>query len=683
MIILFNKYRNETVIIILSLLCWGRLIGLEGVWQDDWAWVWHYSGSSSLSEFLKPFENMGHIVVGYIDYVLVMMLDVLSGKAPGIWHTAMFLVHTLNALVLYYIVKLICNNNSTLPALCIAALYLVSPAVNNLYLMVQISYELLVLLYLLSLLFTILAFVWNRFRFFFYLLSLVFAALSMAGLESFIALEFSRPFLIGYLLRQGRSKNLVFRFKTVLVCSAPFLFIALILVIKRLNFVPAGGYAGYNELHPFGLEGILETLRLLYLSLSHMFIKSWYGGMKFIDDLSTVSIAIILIAIVLYTGLLRYGMSKGGSMSWTDNIDRKTLWFLAFYGIIILLFGILPYNAVGKYPQYGLDSRHATIAKIGYPVFIVSLLFLLSGYNETIRKVLPIIFGAVFFAGLVSSHGTIDAAGDNWKHQRSIWWQFMWRAPDIKPNTFMIVDMPWPESPGSGSYVLPSELNLAYAKSRDRNEIYSHYAYELQNAFRTDETNYRGIYNKDIVKFRTYRGLARIFPKNLIAASYQDGYLYINNEITRPANSSWSDVKFMLSNVAEDRIIYEIPESEFPYRWILGPEPEHDWRYYYQKANALSGRNNYHGVVRLFDEAQKAGYDLSNILPQNLMPFIKAFYLTGEFNKGGYLFDKWAASRAGTPERATVLLDLNNSINNSALIDEINSRIQRDFADKP
>jgi hypothetical protein len=654
---ILNKYKGEIIIVITAFLCWGRLIGMEGMWQDDWAWVWLYFGASSASEVLNPFYNMGHNIVGYIDYSLLLLLDLLQSKAPDLWHTTMFLIHTLNALMLYYIVRLICNNDNIFPALFVSVLYLVSPAVNNLYLMVQISYELLVLLYLLSLLFTILALIRNRDKIFFYSLSLVFAGLSMAGLESFIALEFSRPLLIGYLLWQGRGKDEMFRFKTVLIYSAPFLFLALILVIKRLNFVPAGGYTGYNELQIFSLEGILETLRLLYLSLSHMFIKSWYRGMKFINDLSTVSIFSILIATGSYAGLLRYGMSKGRSMSWTDNINRKALWFLALYGIIVLLFGILPYNAVGKYPQYGLDSRHATIAKIGYPIFIVSLLFLVSHYNKIIRKILPLIFGIVFFAGLVSSHGTIDYAANNWQHQRSIWWQFMWRAPDIKPNTLMIIDMPWPESPGGGSYVLPSAMNLAYARARTKTEIFSHYAFELRNAFRTDETNYRAIHDRDVVAIRTFMGSVKLYPKNLIAASYKDGYLYINDEITAPTTSAWSDVKFMISIAAKDRIIYDAPDTEFPFRWILGPEPVHDRRYYYQRANALAGMNDYKGMANLLSEAKRAGYDPGTILPQNLMQFINAFYASKDYDRGRQVLPNWANKGIGRHVRAVKMTE--------------------------
>ncbi len=677
-----GRYRSELLIIGISLLCWGRLIGMEGMWQDDWAWVWHYFGSSSVSEFINPFKNMGHIIIGYIDFALVMMLDTVTAKASGMWHSTMFLIHTLNALILYYLIRLICNNCNIVPALCIAALYLVSPAVNNLYLMVQISYELLVCFYLISILLTVLAFTGSSIRPFFYLLSLFFAALSMAGLESFIALEFSRPLLIGYLLQKGRSKNLTFSFKNIFIYCAPFIAVTIILIFKRLKFVPAEGYTGYNKLQIFSLNGMLETLRLLYMSLYHMFFKSWAIGLKFIDDLSITSIFFILIAIGCYIAILRYGKSKSGSMLWTDKIDGTSLRFLVLYGIVILIFGILPYNAVGKFPEYGLDSRHATIAKVGYPIFVVSLLFLACQYNTVIKRALPLIFGVLFFAGLVSAHGTVDYAKSNWEHQRSIWWQMIWRAPDIKPNTFMIIDMPWDESPGGGSFVLPPAFNLAYAGSRDKADIFNHYAFALINAFRKDETNYRAIADRDTVEFQIYRERAKFYPKNLIAASYLDGYLYINDEITEPVSSEWSDVRFMLSRVSEDRIIYENNVSGFPYRWILVPEPEHDWRYYYQRANALSGRNDQLGIVHLFNEAQEKGYDLSAIRPQNLMPFIKAFYLTGDLNKGKYLFEKWAVSPAGNRERALNFLQAEDIKFNPALYKEIKSRIQSLFHDR-
>lgn len=678
----FNKYKFEIGIAITALFCWGRLIGLEGMWQDDWAWTWHYFGSSSSSEFLEPFRNMGHLIVGYIDYAFLMMLDTVSGKAPAVWHTIMFLVHTLNALVLYHIVRIISNNENLLPAFCMSALYLFSPAINNLYLMVQVSYEILILSYLLSLMFTLLAIKGDRFRPLYYLFSVSLAAVSMSGLESFIAVEFSRPFLICYLLTEGKKENLTPRFKKIFLYSAPFLAVALIFIIKRLTFVPAGGYTGYNKLQIFSLEGMVETLRLLFLSLKHLFIKSWKVGIKRVNDLSVISIFFVLAAMGAYAALFIIRKSKVFIASAADSVNKKNLKFLALYGIAILLLGILPYNVVGKYPVYGLESRHVLIAKLGYPIFALSLFFLAGLWSIRIKKALPFIFGVLLFAGLVSSHATIDQARQNWKDQRSIWWQFIWRAPDIKPNTFMIIDMPWPESPGGGSYVLPPAMNLAYAKSRDKTEIFSHYAYELRNAFRTDETNYRAIYNKEIVEFQTFKGLTSFYPKNLIAASYQNGYLYINDEIAEPVSSDWSDVEFMLSNVSEDRIIYKDTGAEFPYRWILGPEPDHDWRYYYQRANALSGRNDPEGVVDLYNEARKAGYDLDTILPQNLMPFIKAFYLTDKSDKADDLFGKWALSPSGSTARARRFLGSEEIKNDPGLNDEISRRTEALFGDR-
>ncbi len=59
------------------------------------------------------------------------------------------------------------------------------------------------------------------------------------------------------------------------------------------------------------------------------------------------------------------------------------------------------------------------------------------------------------------------------------------------------------------------------------------------------------------------------------------------------------------------------------------PEPDHEWCYYYQKAELAAQSDNWTCVIDLYSEVLRTGYEPSD--SNEWMPFIKAFTETGDF----------------------------------------------------
>ena len=76
-----SNYKDFLIILLFSLVCWGRLLFLNGIWWDDWAWIWHYFESSGLSDFLLPYKNMGHQLSGYLGFARFKLLDLTPTMA--------------------------------------------------------------------------------------------------------------------------------------------------------------------------------------------------------------------------------------------------------------------------------------------------------------------------------------------------------------------------------------------------------------------------------------------------------------------------------------------------------------------------------------------------------------------------------------------------------------------------
>ncbi|HEY3477200.1 MAG TPA: hypothetical protein VGK56_21470, partial [Anaerolineales bacterium] len=94
-----------------------------------------------------------------------------------------------------------------------------------------------------------------------------------------------------------------------------------------------------------------------------------------------------------------------------------------------------------------------------------------------------------------------------------------------------------------------------------------------------------------------------------------------------------------LSQFEEDRVMVVAPFSDpelidlssadhDPPSVVFGPEPPHEWCYYYEKADLARQRGDWEEVVRLGDEAIQA-----KLAPQDdieWMPFLQAYAHTGE-----------------------------------------------------
>jgi hypothetical protein len=96
-----------------------------------------------------------------------------------------------------------------------------------------------------------------------------------------------------------------------------------------------------------------------------------------------------------------------------------------------------------------------------------------------------------------------------------------------------------------------------------------------------------------------------------------------------PELPSLSKGMLPLSNLG--RIEPERQAAEPPPTDIFGPEPPHDWCYYFQKADLARQMGDWQRVAQLGDEAQKLGYSPNN--PQEWIPFIEGYARTGRWEE--------------------------------------------------
>lgn len=571
------------VIFLLSVLCHGRLLTLQGIWWDDWAWVWHYFSSRSPDEFIVPFKSLGHQIVGYTLFANLRLLDVYLLNATTIWHSAAFLIMMVNSYLLWLIGRQICTKYSLLPFV-ITTLYTVSPVVNNLCL-VMLPYHIFLLSYLLSIIFTLSSIVDIQKPYFKISLSIIFFFIAASGLESFVFFEIARGAIIYVILRKSNvpEQNLISK---TIRWWLPFILVACCIVLYTLFFREKfGHYQDTYALPQLTLESLYKVTRDFILSLLYVFeVWTRMYTRNMIDNLHGMSKNIVIVSIsVILSGFAASIYYRKRIKRFATTHKNNEFFVALCFGIILLISAIMPYALTRGAIRFGLESRHGLLANIGVSIVIASLIMILRQHKTKGGIYSSLLFLVIIFSGFLLNNEVITSYKIDWQQQRSLWQEFIRRIPDLKKDTYLAVATPreqrWVFGPWRGGYEFACPLNLLYAKSRDTSEINAHFAETLDNAM-SKYIEPSWINNRDKVEaeWLDFKGIQKIYPQNLLVASYDKGRLLLNKEIKADLTQQIS-MKELLDRTNPDQIIQKTEDTLFPYRWILDLDQKRTNRY--------------------------------------------------------------------------------------------------------
>ncbi len=639
---LFSKHSFALMITGLSVLCWGGLLTLRGIWWDDWAWAWHYFGSNNFTEYIEPFQNLHKVIEGTLLYFFYLFSNIFKYESLLLWNIIKYIIFICNSVFIFYIVKNVIKEKTLLPE-TIAVVYLISPVVNNACLVVLV-HHFEILFFLLSIWFSIKAILKNSINKIYYILAILCASCSMMALGSFIFIDVIRFVIIFYILYSNYNLTFGLALRKSMLFWLPFMLLGAGIIIDAALRPQLGVYANEYKPHTFSFSYINLIFNRYYSSLKYFFAiyfstaKNVLIYIKKIFDLHIWHIIISIISFIyVYFLLLNNNHSL---LKKKDHIlISKKMVFIAIFGLFMLLAGIFPYAMVRGPIAWGVTSRFGIIANLGVSLFLSSVILALFYWNRISQFFSYILFAIVIFSSVFQCRTVTSTYHTDWEQQRNFWWQMAWRVPDIKNKTFLLIDLPR-KSIGcfgmwAGTYSFSAPLNLIYAKSENKDDIRKHFSISLyEERLGIDHFSFSKIKDKEKVEFLAYNGVRRFHPKNLIVASMINDCLEINDEIKH------TYMRPYISNISSKQISYNNTSTKFPMRWIIGPEPEHNWIYYYQKAMALLGNNDYGSIINLYYEIE--GSRIIQTFPaKKLTPFIKSFYQTGNVD----LADKLLLSR--------------------------------------
>jgi hypothetical protein len=217
----------------------------------------------------------------------------------------------------------------------------------------------------------------------------------------------------------------------------------------------------------------------------------------------------------------------------------------------------------------------------------------------------------------------------DWLLQKSFFWQLVWRAPGIEAGTTILTaDLPFTYYSDNS---LTAPLNWTYAPEYESGLMpYMVYNIEsrlgvglpsleagipIQQEYRV--TSFAGSTDQAIVLFYDPPRCLKVMEPQLDRSlPYKPLYIPDILPLSKPELIQ-ADGDFPASP----------PES------ILGPEPEHEWCYYFEKAELARQMGDWQYVVQLGETALKLGKEFTRDTASELVPFIDGYAHMQQWDK--------------------------------------------------
>lgn len=612
------------LLLMVALLSDGLQLNEMGLYWDDWGvfWIEQHLGPEGLID--------GHMIdrpaLGYNHALLSLLFD---GNIK-LYHVYSFSLRLLGAYAFLWLLRLLWPDQRFYTSV-MAVLFLVYPGFlsqpiaysksNHLtaFLLVIVSFALMVKAFngknrVVSIL------LWG--------LSLLTGAAYYFYFEYLLGFELARVVLLGYLIWRSSDGETKVKIVKFIKLWLPFLLAICVYLYWRIyvfessrKLVDVNSLVGSYFGSGVSLRQYLTLFFTLLIDYLELIVMAWFvPAYHFITSSNLRPLVTALLlggGAGLLVGVNFWVFSTNQLPKTNSKLRIEYQWVILGLATLIIT-NFLPtfagrsYQVLWTYKSYGLH--------IAFPVSILLGGLLISAVRSRFRSVVVVVL--VFLA--VTAHN-LNAAkmAEYWEAQKEFWWQVSWRIPDLKDGTVLWARLPT-EYGFTAHFEIWSPLDFIYGGEGDSLRLFS-------APLNKDELQWLETGN---IRKDDFRGVTQHLD-------YQDSLV-----VSIPSSNSCLNVydqnKLELSEQAEplvqvaamysnlDQVILDsighVPPEE-----IFGPEPEHRWCYYYQKASLARQFGDWAEVIRLLDEAEDNGYRANDRV--EWMPFFEAYVNLGMYKE--------------------------------------------------
>lgn len=619
-----------------------------GFYWDDWPSIWflHNWGPAS---FQYGFSTDRPLLAW-----IFMLTTPILGESALNWQIFGVLTRWLAGVSLWWTLRGLWPRDAT-PAAWAALLFILYPGFSQQYISVTYSNAFLVFaLFIFSLGSMIRAMNSRSANWLWGIASLTASALTMFIAEYFFGLELLRPALLWMLDSRAEAKPVCpwkERLRRVFLRWLPYLIFMFAFVAWRVFFHenPRGEIMIFDRLRAAPL---LYPLLLLYTIAQDFYEVNFLAWIRSFDitilsgfeNRVWINYIIITVCGALLALFYILRSAKDIPLEPQANATGKTFiarwskpWasealILGFYACLVAGWPIwitnLHIELIFPWDRFTLSTM------IPVSLFLTGLVGMLAKKRWSAALTLAILAGAA--AGYQYQQRLLYR--QEWLAQKNFFWQLTWRVPTLQPGTTLLTsEIPFPHYSDNS---LTAPLNWAYAPQLDGVPLPSgtpiampYLMFDIEARLGTQWlssldpgtaiqypyriTNFNGSTSQAILFFYDPPRCVKVVDPSI------DRYL--------PVKPLYIKEALPLSRL--DLILPEPANASSRLEEVFGPEPIHDWCYYFEQADLYRQQGDWPKTAAAADKALKINKHFTQKNVSELLPFIDGYAHTGQWKK--------------------------------------------------
>lgn len=606
------------LIFLICLVSFGFQIPGLGFYWDDYASMYLHLKDNSLTAL---FSGQARPVAGYLGTGLWQTF----GVNPTGWHLVNWGLTVLAVILFWRILRLLWPEYKTQTTL-IALLFAVYPSYQ--LRPIAISFYLLCPLALFLFSFWLSLVAAKKQSIVLSILAALLIPVYQMIYEQNLGYEALRPLAIGWVMLQGEPFNWQqwreagWKFARIWF---PYPLVTLgVLIYRFIIFDPDPTYANYNQFrttNPLLLFKMSIAAPVEMISLDWVSIPWRVFGVEKVDfDLPGTMATLFVFAAVLY-----FWQHQDGRIQQTKSVLFTCFFSLA--GISILLLSV---HLVGRALEIGFNSRWA-LTPSPLAALVVGLM--------VPRIVRSAYLGQLLLLGLVAlgiavQVGVNEVYAADWKLRQQLGWQMRWRAPQLEPETMLIIILP-PEHLAFGrtitDYEVTGHANLYY--SGDEYPFIVGTDDRLVMGLLGNNSSQAGVWSELIsgsnVTFRNWQ----FDLDHAVVFAYDGGCLHMADEKYRLQILNFPTFDLLARYQHSGRIGNSTESQQAAYQDAIEPEAEHDWCFYYQHVELALQFDHLEQAEAWVDEARANRLAPTFGHEEEWIPFIETYNRAGRYDE--------------------------------------------------
>lgn len=609
------------MLIVVAALAYLPLVNRIGYSHDDW-----YLMASARAEGADVFHEIYSVDRPLRAYVLAPAYR-LFGENVVFYNLSAWAFRVLSALLLLWLLRMLWPGRSGW-TFVMALLYMLYPGFLSQYNGIDYQSQLISLaLAILSLGLTVYTFFEKRLthRVFGIALSILLGVIYLGLVEYEVGFEFVRLMLLFVLA--GRAtydyRERIFR---TLKLWLPYSLILLGFGVWRIFFFQGDRKATdidvqFETVRLYPLQTVYRWMVQVLQDLYDVMFSAWTIPLSQLTDYIQRwgGIIAVLTAGLILILFMRFGDKNVQEDPSPVSFAREAL----LLGLFSAIGGLVPIAMVNREVSFPFFSRYSLASSVGVSILIAALLSCVKG-----RMLRNAIVAGLILIAMLTHHGNAVKYAQETSMYKMFWWQVSWRAPHIQRNTTLIAD--YPVGGAQEDYFVWGPASLIYYPDKQNPKAIQPglYAAVLNaNSVTKILTRERQQYHnrKNILTYPNFRNILVLTQPTLSSCVHViDGNRPEHSRNERDSIrvvGPYSEIEHVLTNET----------SHSPPVLVFGPEPAHEWCYYYEKADLARQRGDWEAVMAIGNEALDKGF-----FPQDdieWMPFLQAYAVAGDVHR--------------------------------------------------